>query len=100
VQDGFIASQCAPNHGILSFKFHKNIQADDREYGMRVRVRVGERAQIGGGICALIGILLRWLGPHPVPEVPIDPHQFAYVIIGMGVCLLVGGTLARWFARN
>lgn len=64
------------------------------------RVRVGERAQIGGAICTLIGILLRWLGPHPVPEVPLDPHQFAYVIIGMGVCLLAGGSLARWFARN
>ncbi len=67
---------------------------------MRRRIRVGERAQIGGVLCMLIGILLRWRGPHPVPEVPIDPHQFAYVIIGMGMCMLVGGTLARLLARN
>lgn len=67
---------------------------------MRRRIRVGERAQIGGSICTLIGILLRWLGPGPVPEVPIDPHQFAYVIIGMGMCMLVGGTLARLLAGN
>ncbi len=67
---------------------------------MRRRIRVGERAQIGGSICTLIGILLRWLGPGPVPEVPIDPHQFAYVIIGMGVCMLAGGTLARLLAGN
>jgi hypothetical protein len=66
---------------------------------MRRRTRVGERAQIGGAICIFIGILLRWLGPQPVPEVPINPHQFAYVILGMGACMLVGGTLARWFVR-
>lgn len=67
---------------------------------MPSRIRVGERAQIGGAICAFIGILLRWLGPHPDPQVPINPHQFAYVILGMGLCMLVGGTLARWFTRN
>jgi len=67
---------------------------------MANRIRVGERAQIGGAICTVIGILLRWLGPQPVPEVPLDPHQFAYVILGVGPCLLVGGTLARLLARN
>lgn len=84
---------------ILSLESRES-HADDREDNMPRRIRVGERAQIGGVICMLIGILLRWLGPHPVPEVPINPHQFAYVILGMGMCMLIGGTLARWFVRN
>ncbi len=64
---------------------------------MPSRIRVGARAQVGGAIFTLLGILLLWLGPGPVPEVPIDPHRFGYAILGMGVCLLIGGTLARWF---
>ena len=67
---------------------------------MRRRIRVGERAQVLGAICMLIGILLRWLGPHPDPQVPINPHQFAYVILGMGSCMFVGGTLARLLVRR
>ena len=47
-----------------------------------------------------IGLLLRWLGPQPAAGVPLDPHQFAYVILGMGACMFAGGTLARWFVRG
>lgn len=65
----------------------------------RVRGRVGARAQIAGAIAVIIGILLRAWGPQPTPEVPIDPHQFAYVIVVMGGCAIVGGTLARLFTR-
>jgi hypothetical protein len=44
--------------------------------------------------------MLRIFGPGPVAGVPIDPHRFADVIIGMGLCLLAGGTLARLITRN
>jgi hypothetical protein len=63
-------------------------------------MRVGARAQIAGAIAVIVGILLRIWGPQPAPEVPIDPHQFAYAIAGMGVCAIVGGTMARLFTRS
>ena len=64
------------------------------------RRSIGARAQIGGALAAFIGILLRIFGPGPVAGVPIDPHQYADVIMGMGLCMLAGGTLARLLTRN
>jgi hypothetical protein len=64
------------------------------------RRRIGAKAIIGGALVAFVGIMLRIFGPGPVAGVPIDPHRFADVIIGMGLCLLAGGMLARLITRN
>jgi len=41
--------------------------------------------------------LLLVLGPAPTPGVPLNPHQMAWVILGMGLFLLLIGVLARLF---
>jgi hypothetical protein len=73
---------------------------DDQKKHVRGRIFVGARAQIAGAIAVTIGILLRVWGPQPAPEVPINPHQFAYVIVVMGICAIIGGTLARFFTHG
>jgi len=64
---------------------------------MPSRAPVGSRALTGGAIATVIGILLLVLGPAPTPGVPLNPHQMAWVILGMGLFLLLIGVLARLF---
>jgi hypothetical protein len=64
---------------------------------MPSRAPVGSRALTGGFIAATIGILLLILGPSPRPGVPLNPHQMAWVFLGMGIFLLAVGALARLF---
>jgi hypothetical protein len=36
------------------------------------------------------------LGPSSAPGIPLDPHKLDYLFIGIGLFLLVAGTVARW----
>jgi hypothetical protein len=57
--------------------------------------KVGRKAQVGGGIATLMGVLLLVFGPSATPGGPLNPHQMAYVFIGLGIFLVVVGTIAR-----
>jgi hypothetical protein len=64
------------------------------------RSRIVGKALISGALAAFVGIMLRIFGPCPVAGFPIDPHQYADVIIGMGLCILAAGILVRVLRRN
>ena len=64
---------------------------------MPSRAPVGSRALTGGAIATFIGILLLVFGPARTPGVPLNPHQMAWVFLGMGLLLLLIGVLARLF---
>jgi hypothetical protein len=61
----------------------------------QARNRVGRKAQVGGALAAFIGVLLLLFGPSATPRVPLNPHQMAYVFIGLGIFLVLVGTVAR-----
>ena len=61
------------------------------------RGRLGRKAQVGGALAVLIGILLLFFGPPKAPGVPLDPHQMDYAFIALGIFLLLVGTIARMF---
>ena len=55
----------------------------------------GSRALTGGAIAAFIGVLLRIMGPDPVPGVPLNLRLLAYLFLGVGIFLLAVGLLVR-----
>jgi hypothetical protein len=57
---------------------------------------LGRKAQAGGGIAVLIGVLLLYSLPAATPGSPLDGHQMARVFIGFGIFLVAAGTIARW----
>jgi hypothetical protein len=57
--------------------------------------KVGRKAQVGGALAVFIGILLLFFGPSATPGVPLNPHGLAYLFIGLGIFLVVVGTVAR-----
>jgi hypothetical protein len=61
----------------------------------QARNRVGRKAQVGGALAVFIGVLLRFFGPSATPGIPLNPHQMAYVFIGLGIFLVLVGTIAR-----
>lgn len=66
----------------------------------RRRPPLGAKSQVTGAIAIIIGIYLRFFGPQPVAEVPIDPRYLAWSVLGAGISLLVGGTLIRIYLRR
>jgi hypothetical protein len=66
----------------------------------RRRPPFGAKAQVSGALVLSIGIYLRVFGPQPVSGVPLDPHYLAWTVIGIGISLLIGGTLMRLFLRR
>lgn len=64
------------------------------------RTPVGARALTGGAIATFIGILLLVFGPSPVPGSPLNPHQMAWIFVGIGIFLLAIGALAHLFFRE
>ena len=70
---------------------------EDSESTRIARGRVGRKAQVGGALAVLIGILLLLFGPTKAPGVPLDPHQMDCAFIGLGIFLLLVGTIARMF---
>ena len=60
----------------------------------KARNNLGRRAQVGGAIAVFIGVLLLLLGPAPTP--PLDPHKLAWLFVGIGLFLVIAGTVARW----
>jgi hypothetical protein len=61
------------------------------------RSRVGRKAQAGGGIAVLMGLLLLYALPPAQPGAHLDAHPLAKLFIGIGVFLFAAGTLARIF---
>lgn len=59
------------------------------------RYPTGMKAQIGGGLAIVIGVLLLVFFPIVPPGPGLDLHQMARVFIGIGIVLLAAGTLAR-----
>lgn len=57
--------------------------------------KVGRKAQVGGGIAILMGVLLLVFGPSATPGVPLNPHGLAHLFIGFGIFLVLVGTIAR-----
>lgn len=74
----------------------KAMLSDDSDTTVAARSRVGRKAQAGGFIAVFIGVLLLLLGPSPTPGIPLDPHKLDYLFIGIGLFLLIAGTIARW----
>jgi hypothetical protein len=72
----------------------KNMLTDDSE--STTHSSAGRRVQAGGFIAVFIGVLLLLFGPSPAPGIPLDPHKLDYLFIGIGLFLLVAGTVARW----
>jgi hypothetical protein len=63
----------------------------------RRRPPIGAKSQITGALAIVIGIYLRFFGPQPVEGLPINPHHLAWSVLGVGISLLIGGTLMRIF---
>ena len=61
---------------------------------------IGAKAQILGALATAIGLMLRIFGPAPVPGFPINPQQYADVILTMGLCMLVIGTVLHILSRT
>lgn len=76
--------------------FLKNLMSLDDP----TRTPVGARALTGGAIAVVIGILLLVFGPSPSPQFHLNPHQMAWIFVGIGVFLLAIGVLARLFFRD
>jgi hypothetical protein len=66
----------------------------------RSRPPIGAKSQVTGAIAILIGIYLRIFGPQPVEGLPMNPHYLAWTVLGVGISLLVGGTLIRIFLHR
>jgi hypothetical protein len=60
------------------------------------RSNLGRRAQIGGAIAVFIGVLLLLFGPGSTPGIPLNPHGLAWLFVGIGLFLVIAGTVARW----
>ncbi len=61
-----------------------------------VKSRTGRKAQVGGGMVLLLGVLLlATLGPDT--KTPGDPHKLALAFVMIGLFLLIAGTIGRWF---
>ena len=60
------------------------------------RSRVGRKAQAGGAVALLIGVLLLFFGPSQAPGSTLNPHQLDWLFIGFGVFLVAAGTVGRW----
>ena len=64
------------------------------------RTSVGARALTGGALATFIGILLLVFGPSPSPGSPLNPHQMAWIFIGIDIFLLAIGAVGRFFLRG
>jgi hypothetical protein len=67
--------------------------AEDSKNSQPERDGLGRKAQVGGSIAVLIGVLLRLFGPSATPGVPLNPHGLAYLFIGLGIFLILVGTI-------
>lgn len=71
----------------------------DREQE-RARVasaRLGRRAQVGGGLAMIIGVILLAVTARAVPGAGVDIHQMALIFIAFGIFLAAAGCFARWY---
>lgn len=66
----------------------------------RRRPPLGAKSQVTGVIAILIGIYLRFFGPQPVDGLPLNPRYMTWSVLGVGISLLIGGTLMRMFLRR
>jgi hypothetical protein len=66
----------------------------------RRRPPFGAKAQVTGALAIAVGIFLRVFGPQPVPGFPVDPRYLAWSVLGVGISLLIGGTLMRFLRRR
>jgi hypothetical protein len=90
-----VASTSAVLHAILVKSILNPVSLNNP-----TRTPPGARALTGGAIATFIGILLLVFGPSPSPGFPLNPHQMAWVFIGIGGALLAIGALARILFRE
>jgi hypothetical protein len=71
----------------------------DREQdSLRVAsARLGRRAQVGGGLATIIGVLLLAVTRRAAPGAGVDVHQMALIFIAFGIFLAAAGSFARWY---
>ena len=59
--------------------------------------QLGRRAQVGGAIALVLGLMLTLLFPQTSAGAPLDLHQMAKLFIAFGLFLLALGTGIRGF---
>jgi Kef-type K+ transport system membrane component KefB len=71
----------------------------DREQdSLRVAsARLGRKAQVGGGLAMIIGVILLAGTPRAAPGAGVDVHQMALIFIAFGIFLAAAGCFARWY---
>jgi hypothetical protein len=57
----------------------------------------GMKAQVGGGLAVLLGLLLLVFFPEQPSGATPDLHSMARISIGIGVLLIAAGSAARWY---
>lgn len=62
----------------------------------KVKSRLGRKAQVGGGIVLLMGLLFLVMRVPPGASGPVL-HKMAWVFITIGIFLNLVGTFWRWF---